>query len=168
MASEQDRITLREAFLHSKLCEKITLYEQIDIYVRPWTPVIIREAIPILKDIMIEFKTLKAFKEDSNLFESVMAVVQKSEKLLNDTLHLVYITLEVSNPDLPFTEEEAQKYLVAEYYVAIMKLIWEQNVTKNLSSGLKNLGLEQKLSVEKPKNPITTLTMKTSQTDLLV
>ena len=152
--SEQDKITLREAYLHSQLCEKISIYGKIDVYVRPWTPLVIQEAIPCIKAIIMEFKTLQSFQKNDNLFESVMGIIQKSEKLLQDIQHLVFLTLQVSNKDLPFSEEDAQQFLIAEYYIKIMKIIWDQNVSKNLFPGLEKLGL--KSSENKMNQTMTT------------
>lgn len=144
---ELERITLREVFLHSSLCDKIQIFDGFTLDIRPWAPVQLEHLQPIILKVLKEIKKVKGNKEDdkeTKWIDWILAIFDRPE-FLPDLFHLVYITLEHSNAEIEhdgkrytlFTEDEMRQYLPLGAIVKILRVVLEQNFEKNLSTESK-------------------------------
>jgi len=136
----ENRISLRDCYLHSKQVESIVIADFFTLNIRPWTARQWDEIKPLVLRLLKEFKSMP---KDSDAFEMAIRFLEKDE-YKKDILHLIYVTIERGNETITvngsqikqvlFSESEMEDFEASDL-IEIMQVIWKQNFEKNLLRG---------------------------------
>lgn len=142
--SDERKITLRDVWLHAKQDRRVTILDSFEIVIRPWAVRQLEEALPIVSDILSE---LRGINKDTDIWDAMLPILKKSKEYVDKVVHLVYITMERSNQEIQvtigdkthkmpfFTKEEMKEYFDIPEILKIAKIIYSQNIEKNLLTG---------------------------------
>jgi len=134
------RVSLRDAMMHTALCDTITIREGFELTVRPWTAVEVDDLKPLIVKILGDFKSITDQK--LTYIEGIVSLIEeKWNEYKSMVLHAAYVTLERSNKTLRidgveykfFSEEEMATELPISVVMETIILVWKQNFEKNLS-----------------------------------
>lgn len=137
------KISLREVLKHSRQVEYVDVEGVFSLRIRPFTAAQFEEAKPLVVKIMREFKSMP---KDAQLIDGIISLLEKDE-YYRDILHVVYLAIERGNDNIEiitegkcekfalFTEEEMTNELSNTVIIDIIRMLYRQNVEKNLSGG---------------------------------
>lgn len=148
------RPSLYSIMQHSSLMERYSLSDECTVKIQPWTPEIIDEIQPVIKELLAEFRNIfnnyrteikNEKTDDTTYFDIILKFVEnnadKLTKYVQDIVHIVYVTLHRSNRKIKigqeefdfFEEEEFAKDIFLSTIFDMARIIYDQNFTKNLS-----------------------------------
>lgn len=168
-----ERINLRDIFEHAQQKEVVRIENGVDCHfdltIYPWSATQWQELQPIIADVIGDLKLLDSNLKINEIKWSNILPILRDPKYSDQVLHLVYVTIQKGNnildvvfngeskKGLLFEEKDMREWLPPEYIFNIAKIAWEQNIAKNLFSGLKK---EEKTIVE----AVTEIEKKTETT----